>query len=195
MPQQISNWVPSINTFFSIVIFVIAVTNVVIKKDDEKMKKFNPNMTVLILIILTALIQLYFTYFAQNHINKSSASLLIVNTIASMWLISLIKQTNCTKTQCDEYEKNKEKNEKELFFKNFDIMTAITTGAIMLVSIYLLYYNNRNDVDATVSYIASGTSNFAKNLTDKTTSASANIAHLARNKAEDLKKYLASRKG
>ena len=64
----------------------------------------------------------------------------------------------------------------------------------MLISIYLLYYNNRNDVDATVSYIASGTSNFAKNVTDRTKSASANIAQYAKYGTNEIKKIISSQK-
>lgn len=181
MPNAISNTIPIINTSFSIIIFIIAIINAVIKKDETKLKGFNKNITILILIGFTASIQLYFTYFGKEKVNKSSATLLIFNILLCMWLISLINDKKCTPVNCKLYEETKEDNKKP-FFKDSHIMTSIISGIFVLISFILIYFNNKEKVDDTLGKAYGHTTNLAGKAYGHTT----NFAGKAYNSSKQI---------
>lgn len=151
MPKDISNTVPIINTCFSLALFVIAIINLVVKKDEEKLKKYQSQIVIFVLIGLTASVQLYFTYFAKDKVNKTSSTLLIFNIITGMWLISLINDKKCTPTNCKLYDEQKDIEAKEPFYKNTHNISVIITSLLVIVSGILIYMNNKQKVDEVAS--------------------------------------------
>jgi hypothetical protein len=164
IPTEISNRVPIINTLMSIVIFGIAVNNVVVKNDEEKLKKYPKNMIVMILIAITAIVQLCYAYLFANNMNKSSSTLLTVNIITSMWLISLINKQKPTEEDC---KKSKEDDKIE-FYKSPEIIASVVSGLLVIVSIVLIYLNNKQSIDPVMGKIYDKTSETVSAIGNKT---------------------------